>query len=78
MCKQRNCKNTKNKIAKKINSLIENNSFEVVFNNSIPGWTVDLQGSSLYSEKELNETTDQFEREVIKINMQEIIRDNNR
>lgn len=27
-------------------------------------------------EKELNETTDQFEREVIKINMQEIIRDN--
>ena len=33
------------------NSLIENNSFEVVFNNSLPGWTVDLQGSSLYSEK---------------------------
>lgn len=27
-------------------------------------------------EKELNETTDQFERQVIKINMQEIIRDN--
>ena len=33
------------------NSLIENNSFEIVYNNSLPGWTVDLQGSSLYSEK---------------------------